>query len=334
MKKQALRLILSFLSVAVLLGMTGGIVLAKKIKVGLSLQTLNCPYYVEMKRVAEAEAKKLGAEITVLDAQQKIDKQLSDVEDLISQKCDVLMLEPVDPVGAIACVKAANKAGIPIMAFNNTMKITPDIKVETTVVADFFDIARLAGRYAAKLIGRKKVPIVMINGFPGVECERQRKFGALRGIAEYQLENYNSLYINVIAQGWGNWSYEGGLAAMEDILAAHPGMKNFVIISQNDTMALGALKAVEEAGRLNDLMFLAASADAQKEGIEAIMKGYYQGKYVCSGKNWPGVVTILGVDIAVKIAKGKRDWPSIIHPKSELVTKENAEEYYNPNAGF
>jgi len=334
-KKLILRLIICLLFFVVLLGMSSGIVLAEKVKIGVSLQAVNCPFYVEMKKAAESEGKKLGADVVVLDSNMNIAKQLSDVEDLISQGCDVIMCEPLDPVGSQACVRAANEAGIPFISFDNTMEDSPDIKIETTITYDFFDTGVEVGRYVGKKIGTDKVDMLLINGYLGIAAEWQRKFGFLQGMAEYQLENYNTTYINVIAQKWGNWTYDRGLAEMEDLLSAFPDKKDFVVIAQNDTMALGALKAIEEAGRLNDLRFLAATGDAQKEGLEAIMNGDYKDKYLCSGKNWPDVTARLAMNIAVKIATGEQtDWPPLIHPKTEVVTKENVKDHYDPNRGF
>lgn len=305
-----------------------------QVKIGFSMYAMNCPYFVEMERVAYEYADENSFELATLNADCKIDKQLSDVEDLISQNCDVIMIDPVDPIGTRACILAANDAGIPIMVFNDSLDLTAETKAVTTWVQDFFAIAKLAGSYAGKLIGDKDVNIVLINGLPGVSAEWERKFGALEGLTEYQLEKYNKTTYNIISQGWGSWTYEQALTAMEDIISSNLDTKIDVIIAENDTMALGALKAMEEAGRLDELMFLAASADGQKEGIEAIVNQDYNGKYVCTGKNWPGENVKNGLDIALQIAQGNTDWPSVIHPQPGLITKENAKEFYNPDAGF
>jgi len=305
-----------------------------QVKIGFSMYAMNCPYFVEMEKVAYEYADEKGFELASLNADCKIDKQLSDVEDLISQNCDVIMIDPVDPIGTRACILAANDAGIPIMVFNDSLNLNAETKAVTTWVQDFFAIAKLAGSYAGKLIGDKEVNVVLINGLPGVAAEWERKFGALEGLTEYQLEKYNKTTFNIISQGWGSWAYEKALVAMEDIISSNLDTKIDVIIAENDTMALGALKAMEEAGRLDELMFLAASADGQKEGIQAIVNQDYNGKYVCTGKNWPGENVKNGLDIALQIAKGKTDWPSVIHPKPGLITKGNAKEFYNPDAGF
>jgi len=333
-KIKSLAFITALLFVSILLGAPNGTALAEKIKIGFSMYSMNAPYFVEMRRVAKDQGKKLGIDLAITDAEGKVDKQLSDVEDLITQKCDAIILMPMDAVGSRAMVRAANKADIPIIAFNNKVKLTPDIKVVTTWLPEWFDIGKLSGLYAGKLIGKKKVNMVLINGRIGSYAEWARKFGSLQGIMEYQLEKYNRTFINVIAQGWGNWSYDGGLQAMEDILAAHAQTKIDVILAENDSMALGSLKAMKEAGRLDELMFLAASCDGQKQGLEAIMKGSYQGKYVCSGINSPGKNITTVLKMAVQVAKGKTDWPAVINPEPELATKKNVKEYYNPDSGF
>jgi len=308
--------------------------LAKTFKVGFSMVMLDCPYFVEMKKVAEEEAKKLNIDLIILDARGKIDKQLSDVEDLISQNCDLIMIDPVDTISPRTCVKSANEANIPVMIFNDLIELTPDIKVVTTFVEDAFATSKLAGRYVGKLMGTNKYNIVLINGLPGAQSEWRRKHGALQGILEYQLEKYNSAYINILSQGWGNWAYDLALSSMEDILSAFPDTPIDVVIAENDTMALGALKAIEEAGRLDELKFLAACADGQKEALQAMIEGQYQGKYVCSGRNWPGYMMKKGLNIAMQILNGKTDWPEFTYPEPELITKENVKQYYDPESGF
>lgn len=306
----------------------------KDIKIGFAMYAMNCPYFVVMEDTAYEFAKEKGFKLVTTNADLKIEKQLQDVEDLISAQCDMIMIDPVDPIGTRQCIIEANKAGIPIMVFNDTLDLTPETKAVTTWVQDFFAIAKLAGRYAGENIDQKEVNIVLINGLPGVAAEWERKFGALEGLMEYQLEQFSRTTFRIISQGWGDWTYEKALTAMEDILAAFPDKKIDVIIAENDTMALGALKAVEEAGRLDELLFLAASADGQKEGIEAILNEGFDGKYICTGKNWPDENVIVGLEIALQIAQGKTDWPPVMHPEPELITKENVKEYYNPDAEF
>lgn len=335
MKKYKIsKTLLVMLCVIVLLSVSNITGLAKTFKVGFSMVMLDAPYFVEMKKVAEEEAKKLDIDLIILDARGKIDKQLSDVEDLISQNCDLIMIDPVDTISPRTCVKSANEANIPVMIFNDLIELTPDIKVVTTFVEDAFATSKLAGKYAAKLMGTNKYNIVLMNGLPGAQSEWRRKHGALEGILEYQLEKYNSSYVNILSQGWGNWSYDLALSSMEDILSAFPDIPIDVVIAENDTMALGALKAIEEAGRLDELKFLAACADGQKEALEAMVEGQYQGKYVCSGRNWPGYMMKEGLNIAMQILNGKTDWPEFTYPEPELITKDNVKQYYDSKAGF
>jgi len=327
-------LVLVIVITTLLIGSFSGIVFAKEIKIGWSQRNLGCPYFVELHQYAIAEAEKCGAELYFLDATEDIAKQISDVEDLIAKKCDVIVIDPVDSVGSIPAVRAANKAGIPVVIVADPLDLSkdPDVKVETTVIGGlYFEGAYLAGQYAAKLIGNEKVNMVFINGPLGSQPGRDRITGFIAGMTMYQTEHFNTAYINVIAHGFGNWGTQSGLLAMEDILSAHP--KVDVVVTANDAMALGALQAIKEAGRLNELKFLAACSDAQKEALEIILKGDYQGKYICSGMNWPRKFIPIAVDLAIKIVEGEKV-PSFVNHEAILVTKENVKEYYDPNATF
>jgi len=218
-------LVLTIVITTLLIGSFSGIVFAKEIKIGWSQRNLGCPYFVELNQYAVAEAEKCGAELYFLDAKEDIAKQISDVEDLIAKKCDVIVIDPVDSVGSIPAVRAANKAGIPVVVVADPLDLSkdPDVKVETTVIGGlYFEGAYLAGQYAAELIGKEKVNMVFINGPLGSQSGRDRITGFIAGMAMYQTEHFNTTYINVIAHGFGNWGTPSGLLAMEDILSAHP----------------------------------------------------------------------------------------------------------------
>jgi ribose transport system substrate-binding protein len=89
---------------------------------------------------------------------------------------------------------------------------------------------------------------------------------------EQQLRSSGNVEFDIVSQGWGNWTYEGGLKAMEDILVAYPDIN--VLISEQDAMALGALQAIEESGK-SEYITIVAGADGQKEALLLIKEGRY-----------------------------------------------------------
>lgn len=313
-------------------GVAAGAKSSSDITVGLALYTVGVPFYAAMEEYAKKHAEENGYKLIALNAEGKLENQLMNFEDLIASQVDVICFVPVDPDATMACVNAANQAGIPVIAFNDTISDQAD--VVTNWVRDYYETAQLSGYYAGSLIGNNPVNVVMMNGQPGVAATSERQLGALAGLTEYQLEKYNKTTFTVVAQGWANWAYEDAVSAMEDIMASLSDTTIDVLFTGNDTMALGALDAMRDAGRLDELKVLAAAADGQKEGVDAILNGKYDGKYVCTGLSSPTVNVGAALDIALAVAKGKTDFPRVIHPESVLITKENATEYFDPNGVF
>jgi ribose transport system substrate-binding protein len=114
---------------------------------------------------------------------------------------------------------------------------------------------------------------------------------------------------------------------MEDILVAHQDFN--VLAAENDSMALGALRAIEEAGRADDILVIAA-ADGQKEAYEAIKEG----RYGATGLNDPALIAKTAIDVGVKYLQGERNFPKVYYTPPACITEENVDQFYNPDAVF
>jgi ribose transport system substrate-binding protein len=105
-----------------------------------------------------------------------------------------------------------------------------------------------------------------------------------------------------------------------------------VLVTENDSMALGAMRAIEEAGRGKDIKIFAA-ADGQKEALDAIKQ---EGAYMATGKNDPVEVATKSVEIAVKAAKGEipQNFPKTTLTEPAAITRGNVEQFQKPDAVF
>jgi ribose transport system substrate-binding protein len=304
----------------------GGAANAAACKVGVAMYTLSAPYFAAQVAAAVDEAKKAGCEVSQSDGQNDIGKQVSDVEDMVSKGVNLLILNPRDPEGLVAAANAATKAGVKVVVMDSSLN--PKAHIVTQVRSSNDQNGYLVGEWLAKKMQGKAIKMILLSGSQGNEVGRDRRLGVFKGLLEGQLVNEGHAGFQVLGQGWGGWSQEGGLKAAEDLLQAH-GDAN-VVLGENDSMVLGAIKALEAAGK-KDVLVLAA-ADGQKEALALIKEG----KYGATGLNDPDLVARTAVDIGLKALKGDlpADTPKLVLTKPDVITKDNVDKYYRKDAVF
>lgn len=296
-----------------------------QITIGLSMYTLGAPYFAAQAASVEAAAQEYGMNLISVEAGNDLNKQLSDVEDLIAQGIDVLIFNPKDPLGAVPATRMATEAGIPVFIIDSS--IDPSADFVTTVQSNNTQNGIAVGEWLAAQMGSTPVRMALLSGSPGNPVGEDRREGVFRGFVEGSLRANNAVNLTVVAQGWGEWATEGGLNAMEDILTAFSDIN--VLLCENDSMCLGAQRAIADAG-LTDQILVLAAADAQKEALEQIAAGTYG----ATGLNDPALVARTAVDLVVEYLNGRRDFPRITYTPPMAITQENVAEYYNPDAIF
>lgn len=298
----------------------------KDLTIGCSMYTLGAPYFAAQANAVKKKAEELGCKVISTEAKDDMNKQLADVEDLLARKIDLLILNPKDPKGLVPATKAATKAGVPVIIIDSSIDASADFV--TTVQSNNLANGELVGEWLGNKMKGKPMKIALISGAQGNPVGKERRQGVIRGLTEYMLRTNNQVSgFEIVTQGWGNWAHEGGLKAMEDILVAHPDIN--VLLTENDSMALGAMKAIQEAGKKDQILVLAA-ADGQKEALELIKKG----EYGASGMNNPALVASTAVEIGIKYLQGETNVPKITYTPPVCITKENVDKYYDPKADF
>ena len=296
-----------------------------KIKVGISMKVLNAPYFAAAMESAKARATELGEDVIVADAQGKMQKQISDVEDLVTRGIKVLIIDPADPKGLVNAVNAASAAGVKVVVIDSSLD--PKANYLTLVQSSNRENGSLVGGWVVDTMGDKPLKIALISGEKGNPVGKERRDGVLEGIMEAQLAKTGKINVQVVGQGWGNWSDEGGLKAMEDLLVANKDIN--MVLGENDSMVLGARRAIESANRQG--ITLVAAADGQKEALALIKDG----KYGATALNDPALVARTAVDIGVKAATGQASAvPKISYTPSAVIDKSNVDKFYNPKAIF
>ncbi len=294
--------------------------------IGYCSPSLNAPYYQALLASIKETTEKNGMTFLSADGQDDVGKQISAVEDLVTKGVDALLLNPKDPDALVGVTKLAKKSGIPVFIIDSS--IDPSAEYVTTVQSNNLANGALAGGWLAKKFGKTPMKIALLSGNAGNPVGRTRKNGLLQGITEQQLRDLGYIDLTIKTQAYTNWSYAGGQKAMEDILVAHPDIN--VVITEADVCVLGAIKAIQQAGKTNDIT-IAAAADGQKEAIKFIMETDFYG---CTAMNSPVKIGQNAVKYAIQYMNGKTDFPKVSFTPPLLITKENAAKYYNPDALF
>jgi len=294
-------------------------------KVGISMYTLGAPYFAAQLNAATRKAESLGMIVFSTNAQDDMVKQIADVEDMLARDIDLLILNPKDPKGLIPATKAATRAGVPVIIIDSSIDPTADFV--TTIQSNNLRNGELIGEWLVKEMKGASIKMALISGTQGNPVGKERRQGVFRGIIEEQLRSTGTSGFDIVAQGWGNWTHEGGLEAMEDIIVAHPEIN--VLLGENDSMTLGAIEAVKEAGRMQDILILAC-ADGQKEALKLIKSG----DYGATGSNNPVLIAETAIEIGLKVLQGNSDFPPKSYTPAVCITKENVDDYYDPNSEF
>ena len=258
---------------------------ARAAKVGLSLSTLNNPFFVALRGGAEAEAAAKGLELISVDAQDDPAKQIASVEDLIQKNVRVILLNPTDSAAVAGVVKQAIAAGIKVISLDRRVS---GAEVSAHVASDNVAGGKLAAQLLLQKIGGKG-NVVELEGLPGSSAARERGQGFHSVIDGQQ-------GIKLVARQPADFDRAKGLSVMENILQAKKGVQG--VFAHNDEMALGALKAID-AANLHDVAVV--GFDATPDAVAAVR----QGKLAGSVQQKPELIGKLGIDAAAQLIEGK-----------------------------
>ena len=245
------------------------IVTAEKPKIALVMKTLTNPFFIEMEKGAREAEQSLNIELIVKTAAQEtsIEQQISIVEDLIEQQVDAIVIAPGDSRNLIPVLKKAQDAGITVINIDN--RLDADYANELGLQpVPFISVNNEQGAYlsARVLVEAISTPTqaAIIEGIREARNSQERKAGALRAYGE-------NPYIHLGASETAHWKIDEGYEVTRALLAKHPELR--ILFCANDMMALGALEAIEEMGRVDVLV---AGYDALPEALQAIREGKLQ----------------------------------------------------------
>jgi ribose transport system substrate-binding protein len=275
--------------------------------IGFSQATQNHPFRVAMTKGNQSWAKAHGVKLVVTDGQDNPAKQVADIQSLLSQGIKVIMVSPdqADPLTPV--IKQAMSQGVKVLTLDRTVN-TP---VTEHIGGDNPVIATEAADYLAEKLGGKG-NVVEIQGTAGASATIDRHNGFA---AEIKAKHPG---MTVIATKYADYARQPAQQYMQDVLQRFGKGKIQGVYAHNDEMGLGAIQALEQAGRLNEVKVI--SIDGENAGIQAVKDGKLIATFA-----YPFVAP-QGVEQAYKVAKGT-DVPPKLVLKTPRIDASNVDQW-------
>ena len=310
MKKTLRSVILLVLALSMLLALTACSTSQKsdKVKIGVTLMDFSTEFGIGLKDYMTAKADAMGdVELTVVDAGGDAATQLQQVETFISQKVDAIIMQPQEQEACSPAIDKAKAAGIPIINCNSLTITEPDAYVGS----NDSESAEIAMTYIAEQLGGKG-NVLMMHGHPGQTAEVKRTEGAMDILAQ-------NPDMTLLDEQTADWDRAEAMTLMENWIQAYGDQIN-AVFCQNDEMALGALNALVQAGKKDNV--LVVGVDAIDDALQSVKDGKMDATVYqdCKGQAEGAI------EAAYKLAKGESVEKEILIPFI-LVTTENVDEY-------
>jgi ribose transport system substrate-binding protein len=233
--------------------------------IGVSVLTMNNPFFKEIADSIAAEAAKSGFKVIVVSGDFDVAKQQNQIKDFIVRKVSAIILCPCDSKAIGPAIREANAAGIPVFTADIAC-LDKKAEVVSHIATDNF----LGGKMAAEAVveatgGRGKAAIL---DYPEVESVILRTRGFEERLAEMKKAN-PEITLEVVAKLPGGGDKAKSLKAAQDLLQSHPDLN--AIFAINDPSALGAIAALDSAGKTGKVIVV--GFDGQPEGKKAIRDG-------------------------------------------------------------
>jgi ABC-type sugar transport system substrate-binding protein len=298
-------------------GLTAGLAfadlppLAKKdtYKVGFAQVESNNPWRIAQTKSMQDEAAKLGYQLVYTDAAGSAAKQVADVNSMIAQGVDLIFLAPREEKPLIPAVMAAKKAGIPVILLDRS--VDPSLAKAgedyvTFIGSNFIEEGQRVAEWLVKN-ANGKTKIIELEGTTGSSPANDRKKGfddAINAAGGF----------TILASQTGDFARDKGRQVAEALLQAHPDAD--VIYAHNDEMAMGAIAALEAAGKKPGTDVIVLSIDGGKEAVQAVIDGKINAVVECNPRFGPKAFETMA-----KYAAGEKIEPRIT----------NADKFYDPS---
>ena len=273
--------------------------------IGMSVPSMNNPYFIYIEDIIKSKVEANGDTFVSFDPQYDPMKQISQIEDMITQGIDVLILCPYDSQGIRPALEACKEKGVLVVNFDNRVMDT-DL-ADAILVSDNYNAGKVVGeRVNEDFPDGAKVAIL---NSPVGESTMDRE----NGFKEALNDN-----IEVVAIQDGKGELQTAMEPAENILQAHPDLDAFFAVT--DQAALGCVAVLEGAGKAGQVHVY--GIDGSPDGKKAMQDGTMHG----SGAQSPKGLAEGSVDLAYRLLAGETfENEEVV--ETFLISPDNLDEY-------
>ena len=281
--------------------------------VGFAQTESNNPWRIAQTESMQSEAEARGDRLVYTDAAGSAAKRVADVRSMIAQGVDAIFLAPREEKPLAPVILEAKNAGIPVILLDRN--VDPSLAVAgedfvTFIGSDFIEEGRRVGEWLIEATGGE-AQIIQLEGTTGSSPANDRKQGFEEAIADQP-------GMEILASQTGDFARDEGRQVMETLLQAHPDVN--VVYAHNDEMAIGAIAALEAAGRTPGEDVMVLSIDGGREAVQLVVDGKINYIVECNPRFGPAAF-----DTLEAYAAGEEIAPMIINQDRDY-TAENAAE--------
>lgn len=289
--------------------------------IGVAVADQKSLFYIAAVQGMEAEAERQGVELIVTSANNDSALQVRQVNDLLTQEVDALLFTSQDSTAAAAGVRAANEAGVPVIAVDQRPE-SGEGELATYIATDSVKAARELCTWMFEQMGGSG-KIAILYGVLGSTAEVQRTQGCNEALEQFP-------DIEVVGEATANWDETEALRATQGILTANPDLD--AVFGESDAMAMGAAKAAQQAGVAEGMYFVGI------DGFPTMFQAVADGLTSATMAQQPYYMGELAVRNALELLGGgtipELQYQDTVLINAETVGSEDPVTYYGPNAAL
>ena len=276
-------------------------------QIGLMVQDMSNPFFSAMDKGAQEAAAAIGASVNTQDAQLDLSAQYNQIDAFIQQGVDLIVISAVDGAGIAPAIAKAKEAGIIVMAVD-----TPAEGADAVIMTNAVQAGERSCEFLFEQMGGKG-EVLLVDGTP-IQTIIDRISGC-KTVAERYPD------IKIVGQQASKNDRASGLAVTTDMLTANPDVTG--IFGMNDPSALGAVLAVEQAGKSGQI--IVTGVDGSPEAVAELTR---EGSpFVGSATQNPGEMVRQAIKIAQDMVAGNPPAEKTILIESVLVTRDSVKDY-------